>query len=453
MSRAVWLARIPLFALLLAVWATSLFPSQTFANADAKGQQAEILVKNADPEFTLTLPPRYVAIKPTGDAIYAFGTADKTTGAVIAVYRLNRTIQPGTTDVSKFTMPDARRIDVPWQTLPLEVIAFHRTPDNGNGSKLAGRWVEVPLQHEAISILLFVPLEKEALADEIMHDFLSGLAGPSNWAIARPMTAIERGTRLGLGLALLLVLFGGPLMALRSWRRRLQRPKESRTAMPSLLRNFGAALAKPAFNKPGYLIRLATLVVVIIALGLGYIALTAAGVMLVFNQTLDASFNTVLFLFELACVIPLVILVGMLIRARRSRGRVLVDLGPDRLRTLFLAVGLLCLIAALMGGAGAVMNSRSRALSTLFLPILQLAIVSMFLVRGTGRVQITENGVWQNSSLLRWSQIGSYRWSDDSTELTLQAASPMPTKLSVPPQHKQAVQDLLMQRGLPQTSV
>jgi Domain of unknown function (DUF5673) len=348
------------------------------------------------------------------------------------------------------TLPDARRIDASWKTFTLDMIAWHQTPNNG--PKLAARWVQVPLQHEAISILVFVPLEKEAMVDDIMHDFLSGLDGPSSWPTERPLTAGERGVRLGLGLALLLVLLGGPPIALRVWQRRSARPRGN-AATTNRLRKFGAALATPAPQKPSYWIRVVTLVFVLIALALGYFALIAAGVMLAFNLTFAASFKGVLLTFEFACLVPLLIVVGVLILARRGRGRVLVDLGPDRMRTFFWAVGILCLTAALMGLAGAIVNSSARTLSVLFLPIMQIGLAAMFIVRGMGRVQITEHGLWQNSGLLRWAQIASYRWNEDSTELTLQGPSPIPAKLSVPPERKQAVQDLLMQRGVPQTAL
>jgi hypothetical protein len=72
------LTRIPAFALALTLLTTRVAPSSSFAKADAGDQRPGIVVKNADPEFTLTLPLRYVAIKPTGDALYAFGTTDRT---------------------------------------------------------------------------------------------------------------------------------------------------------------------------------------------------------------------------------------------------------------------------------------------------------------------------------------------------------------------------------------
>ncbi|HEV8001879.1 MAG TPA: DUF5673 domain-containing protein [Planctomycetaceae bacterium] len=450
MSRPLSLARIPAFALTLTLLTTRVALSQSFAKADAGDQRPGIVVKNADPEFTLRLPMRYVAIKPTGDALYAFGTTDKTTGGAIAIYRLNRTLEPGTLDASKLTLPDARRIDASWKTFTLDMIAWHQTPDNG--PMLAARWLQVPLQHEAISILVFVPVEKEAKVDDIMHDFLSGLDGPSSWPTERPLTAGERGMRLGLGLALLLVLLGGPPIGLWVWQRRLARPSGN-AATTNSLRKFGAALATPAPQKSSYWIRVVTLVFVLIALALGYFALMAAGVTLVFNQTFQASFKGVLLIFELACLVPLVIVVGVLIRTRRGRGRVLLDLGPDQMRTFFLVVAIVCLTAAIMGWAGAIMNSSGRTMSVFFLPVMQIVLAAMFIVRGMGRVQITENGLWQNSSLLRWTQIGSYHWIGDSTELTLQGPSPIPTKLSVPPERKQAVQDLLMQRGVPQRSL
>jgi hypothetical protein len=69
---------------------------QAFAMADAAGGRLGITVTNTVPEFTLTLPDRYVQVKSTGDALCTFGTKDQTAGALVAVYPLGHTIEPGT---------------------------------------------------------------------------------------------------------------------------------------------------------------------------------------------------------------------------------------------------------------------------------------------------------------------------------------------------------------------
>jgi len=82
-----------------------------------------------------------------------------------------------------------------------------------------------------------------------------------------------------------------------------------------------------------------------------------------------------------------------------------------------------------------------------------LVIAVQFLVRVTGRVQITENGIWQNWSLLRWELIGSYRWVDDSTLLAVKGEGPVSLKLPVPPEHLRAVEQILARHDLVETGV
>ena len=136
----------------------------------------------------------------------------------------------------------------------------------------------------------------------------------------------------------------------------------------------------------------------------------------------------------------------------RGRGRVLIDFGPDQMRSFFLAVGVLCLVAAIASGVSTVMNSGQRW-STVMLAPLQLALAAQFLVRGRGRVQITENGIWQNLNLLRWEKISSYRWVNDSTLVAVNGQGPLSVKLHVPSEHKPAVEQILTQHGLTETAI
>jgi hypothetical protein len=419
--------------------------SRAFGGSDGAVRRPGITFTNTDPEFTLTLPDRYLSIKSTGDALCTFGTADQSAGALVAIYRLGRTIEPGSTDISQFKMQDARRIDATWKALPLDVIAWHTMSDKG--AKSAARWVQIPLQHQAISILVFVPLEKEAFADGLMRDFLIGLDGPTNWTVAPVLTSTERATRIALGLAWLVVLHAGLILGVRAWRRHVLRRKAN-PAASAPFQALNTALATPAPRKPGYWIRVFAVVFGLIGVALGYMALVAAGVALIFNVTWGDSFRDVLLVFESMCLLPLLVVSGVLAYGRRGRGRVLLDFGPDRLRNLFLSVSLLCLIAGAMSGAEAAMNLSSHNLQGLFTAVMQIALAIMFLIRGIGRVQITEKGIWQNSSLHRWDQIGSYRWENESTLLTVKGQGLASFTLPVPSERKQAVQDLLTEHGL-----
>jgi len=68
-----------------------------------------------------------------------------------------------------------------------------------------------------------------------------------------------------------------------------------------------------------------------------------------------------------------------------------------------------------------------------------------WLIIATGRLQVLEKGIWQYWRLLRWGKIGSYRWANDST-LVVEAKGPLSLlqgPLPFPPEHKQAVDELL----------
>ncbi|HET6327360.1 MAG TPA: hypothetical protein VFG04_21945 [Planctomycetaceae bacterium] len=430
----------------LSVLAASGASSCAFAGPGDAPRRPGITVTNSDPEFTLTLPDRYVSVKSTGDALRTFGTKDRSAGALIAIYKLGHTIEPGETDVSKFNREDARRIEATWKTFPVDMIAWHLT--TANGIKSAARWVQLPLQEQAISILLIAPLEKEEFADGLMQDFLTGLDGPSNWTPARVLTPAERATRAALGIALLLGLHVGLYFGLRTWARRVRRRTASGSAGTSRLSGFAAALATPAPRKPSYWIRVFAVVVVIIAVGLGYMALVAVGIWLIFNQTLDESVKAVLLVFQVLVVLPLLALTGIFIYGFWNRGRVLLDLGPNRFQKLFLGVGLLCLAAAIVGAVSELTSRSSHGLPGLLTPVLQMSIAAMFLTRSFGRVQITDKGIWQESSLHRWEQIGSSRWVNESTLQLVKGQGPVSYTLPVSPERKQTVEELLTEHGL-----
>jgi len=443
-------AAVAALAFALTVFAASNLLPRTLAMADEAVRRPGITVTNTVPEFTLTLPDRYVQVKSIGDALYTFGTKDRTAGALVGVYPLGRIIEPGIVGPPQIQEPDARQIPALWKTFPVEVTAWHTKAKDGTRS--AARWVQIPLKQQAVSILVIVPVAKEAFADELLADFLSGLDGPSNWRVEQPLTAAERAVRLALGLGLTLVLLAGPPLALRAWVRYVARQRELNSSTAIRLRTLSAALATPELDKPRYWLRVLAVVFALIAGLLAYLFLIAAGASLIFNQTVGQSFKTVLLVVELVVVLALLLTLGIWMSNLRGRGRVLIDFGPDRMRAFFLAVGILCFVSAILSGVSAVMNS-SLPWSTVMLAPLQLALAAQFLVRGMSRVKITENGIWQNLSLLRWEKIGSYRWENDSTLVAINGQGPLSVKLLVPPEHKRAVEQILTQHGLTETAI
>src|SRR5580704_1340974 len=327
---------------------------QTLAAADGTSRRPGITVTNAVPEFTLTLPDRYVSVKRIGDALYTFGTKDQTAGSVVGVYGLGHTIEQGSEGPPQIQAPDARLIPTTWKSLPVNVSAWHTKAKNGAVS--AARWVQIPLQQQAVSILVLIPVEKESLADGLLQDLLSGLDGPTNWRIEQPLTAAERAERLGLGLGLVLVLLAGPLLALRAWQRHVARQMALNSASAIRLRDFAAAMANPAINQPRYWFRVFAVVFVFIAAVLAYLSLVTAAFSLILNWTFGDSFKAIILGMELLCLIASVLVLGFWISSLRGRGRVVLDFGPDRMRAFFLAVGLFCLFAAVFSGGVALMN-------------------------------------------------------------------------------------------------
>jgi hypothetical protein len=424
---------------------------QTLAAADGTGRRPGITITNTVPEFTLTLPDRYVSVKRIGDALYTFSTKDQTAGALVGVYGLGHTIEQGGERTPQIQAPDARLIPATWKSFPVNVTAWHTTAKNGAIS--AARWVQIPLQQQAVSILVLIPVAKEALADGLLQDFLSGLDGPTNWRIEQPLTAAERAERIALGLGLVLVLLAGPPLTLRIWQRHVARQMALNSASAIRLRNFAAAMANPAINQPRYWLRVLAVVFALIATGLAYLSLVTAAFSLILNWTFGDSFKAVILGMELLCLIACVLVLGFWIFSLRGRGHVLLDFGPDRMRAFFLAVGLFCLFAAIFSGGVALMNLARPQWSTLLLAALQVAIAIQFLIRVTGRVQITESGIWQNLNLLRWETIGSYRWIDDATLLVARNPGLPSLKLAVPPEHKRAFEELLTQHGLAEAAV
>jgi hypothetical protein len=434
----------------LAVFAVGDLLPRTLAQADEASRLPGITITNKVPEFTLTLPDRYVQLKATGDALYMFGTKDRTTGAIVGVYPVGHTIEPRTVELPVTSEPDARQIPALWKTYPIDVTAWHTKPKDGKTS--AVRWVQIPLQQQAVSILVIVPAEKEAAADGLVADFLNGLDCPSNWPVERPLTATQRAVRVALGLGLAVLLLAGPPLALRVWLRNVASKMKSNTSTALPLRAPLAALATPEPNNPRYWLRVLAFVLALIAGLVAWLGLIAFDISLIFNRGFGDSFKGTFLFVEFVALLALLVTLGIWASKRRERGRVLIDFGPDQMRSFFLAVGVLCLVAAIASGVSTVTNASSRW-STMLLAPMQLALAAQFLVRSRGRVQITENGIWQNLTLYRWEKIGSYRWVNDSTLVAVNGQGPLSVKLVVPPEHKPALEQILTQHGLTETAI
>lgn len=427
-------------------------PTAPSPQTQQSDRQQGSTVTNSDPSFTLTLPARYVRAKSVGDALFTFRTNGSSTGAFVSLYRLGHTIEPRSMDVSNFKDRDVRRVEASWKSLQLDAFAWHTTSKGGNTS--AARWTQIPLEREAISVLVLVPQDKEQDAEGILEDFLNGIDGPTNWRIPIPLTSAQRAAHVAIGLGLILVVLAAPvgLVAVLRRARLVGNP-----AMTAKLKSQVAALSPPQPEKVSYWLRIFAVTFALIAAVLAYVSLFAFGVALISEQSLGDAFREVTLLLNLVLLIPVISTAFLLIRILGRRGPIVADFGPDRLRSLFWAAAILCLIAGICQGLLALQSLNRRPLSigewyTASLAAMMLGMVPQFAIRALGRIQLTEKGVLQNCSLLPWEQVDFYRWEDASTNLLVKSKGPLSLNLSLnlPTStiDKQLIQDLFARHGV-----
>jgi MFS family permease len=430
------------------LFAAEIGPTPVLAEAQHTDPKPGITVTNRDPPFTLSLPPRYVQVKSVGDALCTFRTTDETTGAVVAVYRLGHTVEPGSLDISNFKGADARRIQASWKSRPLDAFAWHTTSKDGMNS--AVRWSQIPLEPQAVSIVVLIPAEKEQLADGLFADFLNGIDGPTNWPLPIQLTRAERAARIALGLAVLLATLAAPVAAVIALRRRRVRNQDPSPARLTLL---AASLSSPEPEKLTYWVKVFAITFALIGVVLAYLSLFTLGVALASEQSFGATIQGLMLILNLVLIMALAATSFYLMKSVHRRGQVVVDFGPDRLRTFFWAIAILCLIAASVNGFSALQNlSRSHGTigpwNSVSLAALMLGMVPQFVIRACGRMQLTEQGIFQNCHLLRWEKVDFVRWLDDLAILEVKGNGPLLLKLPVPAELKQTAEELLARRGI-----
>jgi len=129
---------------------------------------------------------------------------------------------------------------------------------------------------------------------------------------------------------------------------------------------------------------------------------------------------------------------------RQTGGQVILDCGPHPTRKLFLINAVIFLFLGVTGGlAGTSAASKVLGIAA---PVFGISFALYWVIMATGRLQMRETGIWQYWSLLRWSKIDTYSWADDCT-LLLETKGVMSSlgqgTLPVPPEHKEAVEQLL----------
>jgi hypothetical protein len=79
--------------------------------------------------------------------------------------------------------------------------------------------------------------------------------------------------------------------------------------------------------------------------------------------------------------------------------------------------------------------------------VFALAFSASMLIMAFGRLQVTENGIWQYWGLLPWRKVAAYRWAADNTLLVTSKARLLFLRgaLPVPSAYQQAVDNLLLQ--------
>jgi hypothetical protein len=181
-------------------------------------------VTNEELDFRLSVPNRYIQLPSSGDTIFTFATSDPTSGvpeATVVVQRLHGTIGTDHMDLAATGIPDAHLLSGRWKTFDIDILAGHLSQ---NGLAFSVRGAQIPLQHEAIQVIVLVPIKLEARADSDLQEFLAGLDGPSNWSTQEYISPQESGRLLGEGIARLAVtialLAAGTIAIVRYFRRR-----------------------------------------------------------------------------------------------------------------------------------------------------------------------------------------------------------------------------------------
>ncbi len=138
---------------------------------------------------------------------------------------------------------------------------------------------------------------------------------------------------------------------------------------------------------------------------------------------------------------------GAVLYGRSSGGEVILDGGPHPQRTMLLMYAVAFLFLDVTGGRAASSISEVYAVGG---AVLKITFALYLVVAATGRFQVRETGIRGYSGLMRWKKIGSHSWASDSTLLLRGKGGWFATcwALQVPPEHKQAFDELL-QRHCP----
>ena len=177
---------------------------------------------------------------------------------------------------------------------------------------------------------------------------------------------------------------------------------------------------------------------------IGVFALVAILAQLVTTLTGRTWRESVAFSFAIFWVVVFVAFIVNAVVGRQRRGAVLLDCGPHPTRVLFLLNAGIFAFLALSNFFSAEKNDL-RGIAML---IFGTSFCAYWVMMALGRLQLTENGIWQYWSLLKWDKVASYAWQGDTRPtLILQTKSKYPIlgrgALPVGPEHREAISELL----------
>jgi len=136
------------------------------------------------------------------------------------------------------------------------------------------------------------------------------------------------------------------------------------------------------------------------------------------------------------------------IRSLRSCGSTLLDCGGARIQPAPVLLAFLLLPSAVLSFFVIAENGQGILMGGIL-----LTTPVMILIYSSKRLQIVENGIWHHGTLVKWNEIAGYSWTGDTNlQLILQSSKGFfkgaGPSLSVPPELKEAVNELLQKHTL-----
>ena len=168
--------------------------------------------------FSLKLPDGFAplpgAVGAAPNIIYGFVLGDTEDDELDIILFIEKMAGPiGRTPVTREHLPPDFRGQLhrlKWQGF--DVQAFE-VPEELGDIKTTTYNVQIPLQHAAIQLKLFGPLDRRAEMNRLLAEILSGLEGKSNWSAAGPPMSEDDYRNLLLGFAIA-YLVGGLIVML-----------------------------------------------------------------------------------------------------------------------------------------------------------------------------------------------------------------------------------------------